>query len=113
MQYNRSSRLVLIISGNGTEKCICICIELRQRENLTKDKYLELVDALKTVENDDELGANEGISKMANNVVNPNVVTRSLKTNREKNGSNIEKNKESVLADVESESDVDEVYNER
>lgn len=69
-------------------------------------------DALKMVEKDDELGANGGTSKTADNVINPNVDTRSLGTNREKVGSNIGKNKESVLADMESESDVDEVYNE-
>ena len=57
------------------------------------------------------IGANGGISKTAHNVINPNVDTRSLGTNREKVGSNIGKNKESVLA-MESESDVDEVYNE-
>ncbi|GJW59002.1 hypothetical protein Tco_0105733 [Tanacetum coccineum] len=44
-----------------------------------------LFDAFKMVENDDELG---------------------------KDGSNIGKNKESVLVNMESESDVDEVYNE-
>ncbi|GKA81991.1 hypothetical protein Tco_0788739 [Tanacetum coccineum] len=56
-----------------------------------------LFDALKTVVNDDKLGANRGISRTADNMVNPNVATRSLGTNKENGGSDIGKNKESVL----------------
>ncbi|GJT47876.1 hypothetical protein Tco_0974033 [Tanacetum coccineum] len=40
-------------------------------------------DALKTVDNDDELGANGGISKTADNVANPNMAATSLGTNRD------------------------------
>nr|GEU47708.1 uncharacterized mitochondrial protein AtMg00810-like [Tanacetum cinerariifolium] len=69
-----------------------------------------LFDALKTVESDDGFAVNGGVSKMPDNVVNPNVAIRSPGTNREKDGSNIKKTKESVLAYMESESDVDKVY---
>ncbi|GJU19095.1 hypothetical protein Tco_1147061 [Tanacetum coccineum] len=69
-------------------------------------------DAHKTVENDDELGVNGGISETTDNVVNPNVANTSVGTNRKKEVSNIGKNKESVFADIKGASDVYEVYKE-
>ncbi|GJR51037.1 hypothetical protein Tco_1401558 [Tanacetum coccineum] len=50
------------------------------------------------VEHDESyLDANRGISRTADNVVNPNMATWSLGTNNENGGSDIGKNKESVL----------------
>ncbi|GKE05436.1 hypothetical protein Tco_1397454, partial [Tanacetum coccineum] len=76
-----------------------------------KESTSNLFDALKMVENDDDLGENGGISKTVDNEVNPKVTTWFLGTNREKAVSNIGKNKESVLAYMERDSDMDEVYN--
>nr|GEU55909.1 hypothetical protein [Tanacetum cinerariifolium] len=68
------------------------------------------LDALRTIKNDDGSGANGGSSKRAENV-DTNVSMKTLGENKDVAGSNIGKNKESDVADIESESDVDEVYN--
>nr|GEZ15686.1 zinc knuckle CX2CX4HX4C [Tanacetum cinerariifolium] len=91
-------------STSGTKKNA----EMTRSETSTSNPF----DALKKVESDDKICANGGISKTSYNVVNPNVATRSRGTNREKDDLNIGENKESVLADMASESDVDEVYND-
>ncbi|GKD48882.1 hypothetical protein Tco_1277858, partial [Tanacetum coccineum] len=44
-------------------------------------------DTLKTVDYDDELGANGGISKTIDNVANPNVASTSLGMNKDEDGS--------------------------
>ncbi|GJZ28007.1 hypothetical protein Tco_0572654 [Tanacetum coccineum] len=69
-------------------------------------------DAHKKVENDDELGENRSISNTVDNVANhPYVATSSLGMNRERVGLVKGKNKENDLANKESESDVEELYN--
>ncbi|GJY68293.1 hypothetical protein Tco_0471275 [Tanacetum coccineum] len=55
-------------------------------------------DTLKTIDYDDELGANGGISKTVDNVANLNVASTSLGTDRDEDSSYRGKNKENLVS---------------